>query len=210
MSNIITLVLIASIIFLSQIVMASDAPIDAPSNSPPSIQCPAGFYEIVKDTGDELDIYTWDAGAVHHIDIYFNVPPELAGSPGLLVMRYYDVDVAYGEIDEVFLNNVYLGYMTIHSDETFAEEVFPIPIGVVTAGVNHIMVQIDEDTPNPDPAVSPINGNWAMSVDSIRVCLGASYVGGEALRVGGAGYSGWLALTLGLLLLVALTLLRLV
>ena len=204
--RILPVIILLAVLALPIPAVAGDTGTTPPSASPPDTLCPAGYTEVaVKDTGDDLDVYTFDTDPWHPIDIYFSVPSSFAGSPGYIIVRYYDVDLP-DEIDEVFLNNVYLGYFTVSSDDAFAEEMFAIPSGVVVAGTNHVMIQVDEGTPNPDPSVSPTYDEWGVSVDSIRVCLRSSgpFVGGSAIAYGdsyGSAQIGYFMVATGLIML---------
>jgi hypothetical protein len=83
--------------------------------------------------------------------IEFNIFVDRVPGPtgNVLTVRAYDVDSS-DEIDEVWLNGVYLGNL-VGSESMWTETSFSVPPGVVVMGAN--LVQIDLRT------------NWCLEVD---------------------------------------------
>lgn len=69
---------------------------------------------------------------------------QASGSSATLTVRVFDVDEESGELDEVFLNNVSLGYLS-GTNDTWSTTSFDISSTVIYDDVNTVRVCIDPD-----------------------------------------------------------------
>ncbi len=86
---------------------------------------------------------------IHPIEFNIFVTGPLPTTSAVLLIETWDVDYAQGELDEVFFNNVSLGYAT-GADNQWSNTTFTVPLGLVQAGKNTVRMMVDQGT----------SGNW--------------------------------------------------
>ncbi len=69
---------------------------------------------------------------------------QASGSTATLTVRVNDVDEESGELDEVYLNNVFLGYLS-GNDGVWSTTSFDIASSIIYDGINTIRICIDPD-----------------------------------------------------------------
>ena len=86
---------------------------------------------------------------IHPIEFNIFVTGPLPTTSAVLLLETWDVDFSSGELDEVFFNNVSLGYAT-GADEEWSNTTFTLPLALVQAGKNTVRMMVDQGT----------SGNW--------------------------------------------------
>lgn len=82
---------------------------------------------------------------LHPIEFNFFVTGPLPTTSAVLLLETWDVDFAQGELDEVFFNNVSLGYAT-GADSQWSNSSFTLPLSLVVAGNNTVRMMVDQGT----------------------------------------------------------------
>lgn len=104
----------------------------------------------------DMDTYLYNTSTKSPIEFDVILPSGSTGRSGTLRLDVYDVDVAQGEVDIVYVNNVRVGTLN-GRDSTWGVNIFTIAPGILRAGRN--TVKVDIDTKNPK------RGNWAVTIN---------------------------------------------
>jgi|GEM_PF-2180464 len=86
--------------------------------------------------------------SIHPIEFNIFVTGPLPTTSAVLLLETWDVDFSSGELDEVFFNNVSLGYAT-GADEEWSNTTFTLPLALVQAGKNTVRMMVDQGTSGP-------------------------------------------------------------
>lgn len=107
----------------------------------------------------DMDVYLFNDDA--NTPIEFNIPisVDASNSAATLRMDVYDVDTfteaSNPEIDEVYLNGVFLGVLNGESGE-WGVNIFDIPVGTLKQGNNRVQIRVD---------VGNAGHYWAVEID---------------------------------------------
>lgn len=78
----------------------------------------------------------------HPIEFNIFVTGALPTTSAVLLLETWDVDFSSGELDEVFFNNVSLGYAT-GANGQWSNSTFNLPLGLVVSGKNTVRMMVD-------------------------------------------------------------------
>ncbi len=85
------------------------------------------------------------SSSIHPIEFNIFVTGPLPTTSAVLLVETWDVDFSDGELDEVFFNNVSLGYAT-GANNQWSNTTFTLPLGLVVAGKNTVRMMVDQGT----------------------------------------------------------------
>lgn len=85
------------------------------------------------------------SSSIHPIEFNIFVTGPLPTTSAVLLVETWDVDFSDGELDEVFLNGVSLGYAT-GANNQWSNTTFTLPLGLVVAGKNTVQMMVDQGT----------------------------------------------------------------
>jgi len=144
--------------------IAGDSPFDAPLTTD-RLAMPAlspGEFGTDIDNEDnslsgnpdgDMDTYLFNTNSIHPVEFNIVIPSNPGSAGATLRMDVYDID-SPAEVDEVYLNGVYLGTLNGTSN-TWGVNIFTIPSGTMVQGNNLVEIKIDINN----------SGSWAATID---------------------------------------------
>ncbi len=87
----------------------------------------------------------YKSSSLHPIEFNIFVTGPLPTTSAVLLIETWDVDFSSGELDEVFFNNVSLGYAT-GANNQWSNTTFTLPLALVQSGKNTIRMMVDQGT----------------------------------------------------------------
>jgi len=129
------------------------------------------------DMGGANPPCVFDEDSFHPIEFNINVSGALPTTSAELLIDAFDVDEQGGpppEIDQVYLNGTYLGDLT-GADSTWSTTILNVPIALVQAGNNKVVIIVDEDPPGT-------NDSWCVAVASGQLLIDGGAAGTASCR----------------------------
>lgn len=107
----------------------------------------------------DMDTYLYNTSSKSPIEFDIVLPTGSTGRSGTLRLDVYDVDVAQGEVDIVYVNGARVGTLNGRNG-TWGVNIFTIAPGILRSGRN--TVKVDIDTKNPKKGVWAVTINWGV------------------------------------------------